>query len=43
MIKSTFLSVIYLPISFFTIYIVKPVNKGHPKEIKNMVFIDKWS
>ena len=22
---------------------VKPVNKGHPKERQNMVFIDKWS
>ena len=23
-------------------YRVKPVNKGHPKEIQHMVFIDKW-
>ena len=22
---------------------VKPVNKGHPRERQNMVFIDKWS
>ena len=22
---------------------VKPVNKGHPEERQNMVFIDKWS
>ena len=22
---------------------VKPVNKGHPREIQRMVFIDKWS
>ena len=24
-------------------YTVKPVNKGHLREIKIMVFIDKWS
>ena len=24
-------------------YTVKPVNKGHPREEKNMVFINKWS
>ena len=24
-------------------YTVKPVHKGHPREIQNMVFIDKWS
>ena len=24
-------------------YIVKPVNKGHPRERQHMVFIDKWS
>ena len=22
---------------------VEPVNKGHPRERQNMVFIDKWS
>ena len=22
---------------------VKPVDKGHPRERQNMVFIDKWS
>ena len=22
---------------------VKPVNKGHPREIQNVVFIEKWS
>jgi hypothetical protein len=25
------------------VYTVKPVNKGHPGERLNMVFIDKWS
>ena len=25
------------------IHLVKPVNKGHPKERPNMVFIDNWS
>ena len=29
--------------SIYTINIVKPVNKGHPRERQNMVFIDKWS
>ena len=24
------------------VYTVKPVNKGHPRERQNMVFIDKW-
>ena len=27
----------------FITYTVKPVNKGHPREKQNMVFIDKWS
>ena len=25
------------------IHTVKPVDKGHPKEKQNMVFINKWS
>ena len=25
------------------VYIVKPVNKGHPMEKQNLIFIDKWS
>ena len=28
---------------FFIAATVKPVNKGHPKERSNLVFIDMWS
>ena len=27
----------------YWLYTVKPVNKGHPRERQDMVFIDKWS
>ena len=29
--------------SNYDTYTVKPVNKSHPRERQNIVFIDKWS
>ena len=30
-------------VDFVCEYTVKPLNKGHLREMQNMVFIDKWS
>ena len=25
-----------------SVYTVKPVNKGHPRDMKNVAFVDRW-